>query len=159
MNWAPLILAVVFATPAVVMLLHRKAPRLVAILGALAALCLLAGVPSFLAVIGHPLSPGPILLGIVVAALASATFFYFDVIRGHHTDTLRVGRKAIGSGPGGPGGGGGGGGKSSGHGRALVASVGLAVFGLMIVMNWSAVAAGVGGGFTQTVTTISHAKG
>ena len=151
MNWAPLILAVVFGTPAVVMLLHRKAPRLVAILGALAALCLVAGVPSFLALIGHPLAPGPILLGIIVAALASATFFYFDVIRGHHKDSLTLGRKAIG--------GGGGGGKSSGHGRALVASVGLAVFGLMIFMNWGAVAAGVGGGFSQTFSTITHAKG
>jgi hypothetical protein len=153
-NWAPLILAVVFATPAVVMLLHRKAPRLVAILGALAALCLLAGVPSFLALIGHPLAPGPILLGIVAAALASATFFYFDVIRGHHTDTLRVGRRAIGGGGGGPGGQGGG--KSSGHARALVASVGLAVFGLMIAMNWSQVMNGIGTGFSQTETTITH---
>ena len=151
MNWAPLILAVACATPATVMLLHGRAPRAVAILFALAALCVLAGVPSFLALIGHPLAPGPILLGIIVAALASATFFYFDVIRGHHKDSLTLGRKAIG--------GGGGGGKSSGHGRALVASVGLAVFGLMIFMNWGAVAAGVGGGFSQTFSTITHAKG
>ena len=82
LNYQALALAVVFGTPAVVMLLHRKAPRLVAILGALAALCLVAGVPSFLALIGHPLAPGPILLGIIVAALASAMFFYFDLIRG-----------------------------------------------------------------------------
>ncbi len=154
MNWAPLILAVVFATPAVVMLLHGKAPRLVAVLGALTALCLLAGVPSFLALIGRPLGAGPILLGIVAAALASATLFYLDVIRGHHKDSLRLGRKAIGGGQGGQGGG-----KGSGHARALVASVGLAVFGLMIVMNWSAVTAGVGGGFSQTFSTITHAKG
>jgi uncharacterized membrane protein YgcG len=160
-NWAPLILAVVFATPAVVMLLHRKAPRAVAILGALAALCIIAGVPSLLALIGHPLAPGPELLGIVAGALASGTFFYL-MLRGHHREPLRVGRKAIGGGgggPGGPGGQGGGGGRSSGHVRALAASVGLAVFGLMIAMNWNAVMAGVGTGFSQTVTTISHAKG
>lgn len=147
MNWAPLILAVVFGTPAVVMLLHGKAPRACAILGALAAICILAGVPSFLAELGHPLGAGPILLGIIAAALASATFFYLDVIRGHHKDPL-MGRKAIGGGQGG-------GGKSH-HVRPLVASVGLAVFGLMIAMNWGAVTAGIGGGFTQTFSTIGH---
>ncbi len=156
MNWAPLILAVVFATPAVVMLLHRKAPRVVAILGALAAICLLAGVPSFLAEIGHPLAPGPILLGIVAAAIASATFFYLDVIRGHHEDSL-MGLKAIKGGGGAPGPGGGG--KKNHHIRPLVASIGLAVFGLMVAMNWNAVTAGVGGGFSQTYSTITHAKG
>ncbi len=157
MNWAPLILTVVFATPAVVMLLHGKAPRAVAILAALAALCLLAGVPQFLAEVGHPLPPGPVLLGIVAAALASATFFYLDVIRGHHKAPLKIGRKAIGGGSGGaPGGGGGKGGH---HARPLVASVGLAVFGLMIALNWSTVAAGIGGGFSQTVSTISHGHG
>jgi hypothetical protein len=104
-------------------------------------------VPSFLAELGHPLGPGPILLGIVAAALASATFFYLDVIRGHHKDSL-MGRKAIGGGQGG--------GKGGHHVRPLVASVGFAVFGLMVAMNWAAVTSGVGGGFTQTVTTITH---
>jgi hypothetical protein len=154
MNWAPLILAVVCATPATVMLLHGRAPRAVAILFALAALCVLAGVPSFLAEVGHPLSPGPVLLGIVAAALGSATFFYLDVIRGHHKTPLKIGRKAIGGGTGAPGAG-----KGGHHARPLVASVGLAVFGLMIALNWSSVAAGVGGGFSQTVTTITHGHG
>lgn len=151
MNWAPLTLAVVFATPATVMLLHGKLPRAVAILYALAALCLLAGVPPLLAFLGHPLRPGLILLGILAAALASATFFYLDVIRGHHKDSL-MGRKAIGGGAAG----GGGGGKKNHHVRPLVATVGLAVFGLMIALNWSSVASGIGGGFSQTVTTITH---
>ena len=151
MNWAPLTLAVVFATPATVMLLHGKLPRAVAILFALAALCLLAGVPSLLAMLGHPLKPGLVMLGIVAAALASATFFYLDVIRGHHKDSL-MGRKAIG----GPGGGGKGG---SHHVRPLVATVGLAVFGLMVALNLSAVMTGVSGGFSQTVTTITHQRG
>jgi hypothetical protein len=158
MNWAPLILAVVFATPAAVMLLHGQAPRAVAILAALAVLCLLAGVPSFLAEVGHPLPPGPVLLGIVAAALASATFFYLDVIRGHHKRPLKIGRKAIGGAAVG-GAAQGGGGKGGHHARPLVASVGLAVFGLMIALNWPAVAAGVGGGFSQTVTTITHQHG
>jgi hypothetical protein len=153
-NWASLILAAVFGTPAVVLLLHRKAPRVVAILGALAALCLLAGIPSLLATLGHPLAPGPVLLSIVAAALASATFFYLDVLRGHHKDPLMGRHKAV-AGPDGKGGGGGGGNKNH-HTRPLVATVGLAVFGLMVAMNWSAVVGGIGGGFTQTETTITH---
>ena len=150
MNWAPLTLAVVFATPATVMLLHGKLPRAVAILFALAALCLLAGVPALMAMLGHPLRPGLILLGILAAALASATFFYLDVIRGHHKDSL-MGRKAIA--------GAGGGGKKNHHARPLVATVGLAVFGLMVALNWPSVAQGIGGGFSQTVNTITHQRG
>ncbi len=150
MNWASLTLAVVFATPAIVMFLHGKLPRATAILFALAALCLLAGVPSLLAEVGHPLKPGLILLGILAAALASATFFYLDVIRGGHKDSL-VGRKAIGGAPGQ-----GGGSKKNHHVRPLIATVGLAVFGLMVMLNWSAVMSGVTGGFGQTVTTITH---
>ena len=139
MNWASLPLAVVFAAPATVMLLHGKLPRAVAILYALAALCLLAGVPALLAFLGHPLRPGLILLGILAAALASATFFYLDVIRGHPGAAGGTGR-----------------GKKNHHVRPLVASVGLAVFGLMIALNWASVASGIGGGFSQTVTTITH---
>ena len=149
MNWAPLTLAVALAAPATVMLLHGKLPRAVAILFALAALCLLAGVPSLLAMLGHPLKPGLILLGILAAALASATFFYLDVIRGHHKDSL-MGRKAI------TGAAGGGGGKKNHHVRPLVATVGLAVFGLMVAINFTAVSQAVGGGFSQTLTTITH---
>ena len=158
MNWASLFLAAVFGTPAVVFLLHHKAPRIVAVLFGLAALCLLAGIPSILAAVGHPLPPGPILLGITIAAIASATFFYLDVIRGHHKRPLKIGRKAIGGAAAG-GAAQGGGGKGGHHARPLVASVGLAVFGLMIALNWPAVAAGVGGGFSQTVTTITHQHG
>ncbi len=157
MNWASLFLAAVFGTPAVVLLLHHKAPRLVAILAALAALCLLAGVPSLLAALGHPLPPGPILLGITVCALASATFFYLDVIRGGHKQPL-MGRKAIGSATGAPGAGGGSS-KRNHHVRPLVATVGLAVFGLMVFINFSAISQAVGGGLGQTVTTITHQRG
>jgi len=149
--WAPLILAVIFGAPATVMLLHGKMPRAVAILFALAALCILAGVPSLLAMVGHPLRPGWVLLGIVAAACASATFFYLDVIRGHHKDALKVGRKAVGGGQGG-------GGKNH-HVRPLVATVALAVTGLMVALNWAAVAQGIGGGFSQTYSTITHQRG
>lgn len=144
MNWAPLTLAVVFATPATVMLLHGKLPRAVAILYALAVLCLLAGVPSLMAMLRHPMKPGLILLGALAAALASATFFYLDVLKGGHKDSL-MGRKAIT-----------GGGKGNHHIRPLIATVGLAVFGLMVALNWGQVAQGIGGGFSQTVTTISR---
>ena len=97
-NWASLPLAVVFGTPAAVMLLHAKRPRAVAILAALAVLCLLAGVPSLLARLGHPLPPGPFLLAIVAAALVSVMFFYFDVIRGQHKTRCWAGRAAAGAG-------------------------------------------------------------
>lgn len=152
MNWASLILAAVFGTPAVVLLLHRKAPRVVAILGALAALCLLAGIPSLLVTLGHPLAPGPLLLGLVAASLASAMFFYLDVIRGHHKDPLMGRHRAIA----GSDGKGGGGGNKNHHTRPLIATVGLAVFGLMIAMNWGQVVGGIGSGVTQTETNITH---
>jgi hypothetical protein len=150
-NWASLLLAVVFGTPGAVLLVRHKAHRTHAILIALAVLCLLAGVPSLLAAIGHPLKPGLVLLGIVALGIVFAMFFYFDVIRGEHKTPL-MGRKAIGGGAGAPGGGG----KSGYHVRPLVSSVGLVVVGLMIALNWSAVANGVGSGFGQTVTTITH---
>ena len=147
MNYASLFLAAVFGTPAVVFLLHHKAPRIVAVLFGLAALCLLAGIPSILAAVGHPLPPGPILLGITIAAIASATFFYLDVIRGNHKQAL-MGRKAIGAAAG--AGGAGGAGKRNHHVRPLVATVGMAVFGLMVFINFSAVSAAVSGGVGQT---------
>jgi hypothetical protein len=156
-NYASLFLAAVFGTPAVVLLLHHKAPRLVAVLAALAALCILAGVPSVLAALGHPLPPGPILLGITICALASATFVYLDVIRGHHKQPL-MGRKAIGAATGAAGAGGGAG-KRNHHVRPLVATVGLAVFGLMVFINFTAVSQAVGGGLGQTFSTISHHRG
>ena len=158
MNYASLILAAMFGTPAVVMLLHKKAPRVVAILAALAVLCVIAGVPSILAAIGHPLAPGPILLGIIVIAAASATFFYFDVIRGRHKDPL-MGQKAIAAAGAGGRGGAAGGSKRNHHVRPLIAAVALAVSGLMVAINFSAVTQGLGGGFSQTVNTITHQRG
>ena len=155
MNWASLFLAAVFGTPAVVLLLHHKAPRLVAVLAGLTAVCLLSGIPSLLAAIGHPLPPGPILLGALVAALASATFVYLDVIRGHHKQAL-MGRKAIGAAT---GAGGAGASKKNHHVRPLVATVGLAVFGLMVFINVAAVSQAVGGGLGQTFATITHQRG
>ena len=92
MNWASLLLAAVFGTPAVVMLVRRKAPRTAAILAALAALCLLSGIPSLLAALGHPLGAGPVLLGIVILAIGFAMFFYLDVIRGEHKTPLFKGK-------------------------------------------------------------------
>ena len=156
MNWASLFLAAVFGTPAVVLLLHHKGPRLVAVLFGLTAVCLLSGIPSLLAAIGHPLSPGPILLGALVGALASATFVYLDVIRGPHKQAL-MGRKAIGAATG--AGGGAGAGKKNHHVRPLVATVGLAVFGLMVFINFAAVSQAVGGGLGQTFSTITHQRG
>ena len=157
MNWAPLILAVVFAHASGCHAAARESAARWSRSSALSPRCAFSpGCRRSWPESGIRSHPGPILLGIIAAALASATFFYFDVIRGHHKDPLKLGRKAIGGGgaAGAPGGG-----KSGHHARALVASVGLAVFGLMIAMNWGAVAAGVGGGFSQTVTTITHAKG
>jgi hypothetical protein len=154
MNWASLLLAVLLGTPAAVMLLRHKAPRATAIMFALAAVCLLAGVPSLLATLGHPIGPGPILLGVVVVAIVSAMFFYFDVIRGEHGKPLR-GRKGGGA-PGQPGQPGAAGGKHNHHVRPLAASLGLVVTGLLIALNWSAVISGTGHGFTQTVNTITR---
>ena len=150
MNWASLLLAVVFGVPAVIMLLRHKLPRVTGILFALAALCVLAGVPSLLARIGHPIGPGLTLLIIVGGAIGFAIFFWFDVIRGEHK-TVLFGRKGGGA----PGAAGSGGGKNH-HVRPIVASVGLAVFGLMLAMNWTTVISGTSHGFSQTVSTITH---
>jgi len=149
-NWASLLLAAVFGTPAVVMLIRHKAPRVTAILAALAAICLIAGIPSFLAMIGHPIGSGPILLGIVVATIAFLMFFWLDVIRGEHKIPL-IGRKGAAGGQPGSGG------KANHHIRPLVASVGLAVFGLMIAINWHSVVTGTSTGVSQTFTSITHA--
>lgn len=151
MNWASLLLAVVLGTPAAVMFLRHKAPRTAAILAALAVLCLLSGIPSLMATVGHPIPPGPFLLGIVAVAIVCGMFFYLDVIRGEHKHPV-FGRKGGGT-PGQPGAGGG---KHNHHIRPLVSCVGLALAGLMIAMNWSAVVSGTGRGFSQTVNTITR---
>ena len=152
MNWASLLLAVVFGTPAAVMFLRHKAPRATAILAALAVLCLVAGVPSLMAAAGHPIPPGPFLLVVVVVAIVSAMFFYLDVIRGEHKTPLFKGKG--GGTPGQPGTGG----KHNHHVRPLASCVGLALAGLLIAVNWSAVVSGTGSGITQTVNTITHQK-
>ena len=150
MNWASLLLAVVLGTPAVVMFLRHKAPRTAAILAALAVLCLLSGIPSLMATVGHPIPPGPFLLAVVAVAIVCGMFFYLDVVRGEHKSPLFKGK------------GGGGaagaatGGKHNHHVRPLVSCVGLALAGLMIAMNWSAVVSGTGSGFSQTVNTITR---
>lgn len=151
MNWASLLLAVVLGTPAVVLLIRHKAPRAAAIMFALAAVCLLAGVPSLLALMGHPVGTGWILLGIVIAFIVSVMFFYFDVIRGEHKSPL-LGRKAGGGAAGQPGAGG----KHSHHVRPMAASLGLVVTGLLIALNWPAVLSGTSHGFSQTVDKISQ---
>ena len=150
MNWASLLLAVVLGTPAVVMFLRHKAPRTAAILAALAVLCLLSGIPSLMATVGHPIPPGPFLLAVVAVAIVCGMFFYLDVVRGEHKSPLFKG-KGGGAAPGA-----GGGGKHNHHVRPLVSCVGLALAGLMIAMNWSAVVSGTGSGFSQTVNTITR---
>jgi hypothetical protein len=149
-NWASLLLAVVLGTPAAVMLVRHKAPRASAILFALAAVCILAGIPSLLATLGHPIGSGPILLGVVVVAIVSAMFFYFDVLRGEHKSPL-FGRKGSGD-PSKPGTGS----RHNHHVRPMAASLGLVVTGLVIALNWSAVISGTSHGFTQTVNTITR---
>ena len=151
MNWAPLTLAVFFGAPAIAMMVRHKAPRTAAIFAALALLCVLAGIPSFLAALGHPLKPGLTLLIIVAAFLVSLIFFYLDVIRGEHKSPLFKGK-----GGGAPGAAGGGGGKHNHHLRPLLACVGVAMAGLLLVFNYGAVAASIGGGFSQTFATYAH---
>ena len=150
MNWAPLTLAVVFGGFGVTMMLRHKGPRAAAILLALALLCLLAGIPSFLAALGHPLRPGLTLLIVVAAFCVSLIFFYLDVIRGEHKSPLFKG-KGGGAAPGA-----GGGGKHNHHVRPLVATVGLAMASLLLVFNFAAVAQSLGGGFSQTFATYVH---
>jgi hypothetical protein len=148
-NWAPLTLAVVFGGFGITMMLRHKGPRAAAVLVALALLCLLAGIPSFLAALGHPLRPGLTLLIVVAAFCVSLIFFYLDVIRGEHKSPLRKGGGA-------PGAAGGGGGKHNHHIRPLLSCVGLAMASLLLVFNFSAVAASIGGGFSQTFATYAH---
>lgn len=148
MNWASLLLAVVLGTPAVVMLLRGKAPRATAILAALAAVALLAGVPSLLATIGHPISPGPILLAVVALFIVSVMFFYFDIIRGEHKKSLV---RAKGGAPAGATAG-----AKTHHARPLAACLGLVATSLVITLNWTAVWTGTSHGISQTVSTISH---
>jgi hypothetical protein len=145
-NWASLLLAVVLGTPAAVLLIRHKAHRAMAIMFALAAVCILAGVPSLLAELHHPIGTGWILLGIVAAFITSVMFFYFDVLRGEHKKTL-FGK---GGGAAAPGGGGG-----KHHVRPLAACLGLVVTGLLVAFNFSAVWSGTSHGITQTVSTIS----
>ena len=150
MNWASLLLAVVFGTPAAVMYLRHKTPRASAVLAALAALCLLAGVPSLMATAHHPIPPGPFLLAVVAVAIVSGIFFWLDVVRGEHKTPV-FGRKGA-SAAGQPGTGS----KHNHHLRPLLSCVGLAMAGLLIAVNWSTVVSGTGSGFSDTVHTITH---
>jgi hypothetical protein len=154
MNWAPLTLAVIFGGFGITMMLRHKGPRAAAILVALALLCLLAGIPSFLAALGHPLRPGLTLLIVVAAFCVSLIFFYLDVIRGEHKSPL--GRKGGGGQPGPGGQPGAAGRKHNHHIRPLVSCVGLAMASLLLVFNFAAVAQSIGGGFSQTFATYIH---
>jgi hypothetical protein len=148
-KWSSLLLAVVLGTPAVVMHIRHKAPRASAILFALAAVCILSGVPSLLAYLHHPIGTGWILLAIVIAAIVSVMFFYYDVIRGEHKKSL------FGKGGGAAGAPGSGGSKH--HVRPLAACLGLVVTGLLVAFNWGAVWSGTSHGVTQTFSTIQSA--
>ena len=153
MNWAPLTLAVIFGIPAITMFVRHKAPRAHAILAAVALLCLLAGIPSFLAALGHPLKPGLTLLIIVAAFCVSLIFFWLDVIRGEHKTPLFKGKG--GAAPGGAAGAGGGSRKNH-HIRPLASCTGLAMATLLLVFNAGAVGQSIGGGFSQTFSTFAH---
>ena len=147
MNYASLLLAVIFGVPAAITLIRRKVPRVTGVLFALAALCLLSGVPSLLARLGHPVGRGPVLLIIVGGTIGFLLFFWFDVLRGEHKTPLFKGKAG--------GAQSGQGGKNH-HVRPIVASVGLAVFALATAMNWSSIVSGTGSGFGQTVNSITH---
>ena len=149
MNWAPLTLAVVFGAFGITMMIRKKAPRTAAVLAASAMLCVLAGIPSFLAALGHPLKPGLTLLVIVAAFCVSLIFFYLDVIRGEHKTPLFKGK---GGGSGAPGSGGG----KNHHIRPLVSCAVLAMAALLLVFNAGAVTQSVSGGFSQTFSTFAH---
>lgn len=156
MNWAPLTLAVIFGAFAITMMIRHKAPRAAAVLAALALLCLLAGIPSFLADLGHPLKPGLTLLVIVGAFCVSLIFFYLDVVRGEHrTPLFKSGGKGGAVAPGAAAGASGSSRKNH-HIRPLAACVGLAMASLLLAFNFAAVAQSVGGGFSQTVATFAH---
>jgi energy-coupling factor transporter transmembrane protein EcfT len=150
-NWAPLTLAVVFGVFGITMMLRHRAPRTAAVLAALALLCLLAGIPSFLAALGHPLKPGLTLLIVVAAFCVSLIFFYLDVIRGEHKSPVFKGKGGAAAGAAG-----GGGGKHNHHLRPLLACVGLAMASLLLVFNFAAVEQSLGGGFSQTFATYVH---
>ena len=150
MNWAPLTLAVFFGAPAIAMMVRHKAPRTTAVLAALALLCVLAGIPSFLAALGHPLKPGLTLLIVAAAFCVSLIFFVLDVIRGEHKSPLFKGKG------GGAAGQPGAAGKHNHHIRPLLACVGLAMASLVLVFNFAAVAQSVSGGFSQTFATFAH---
>ena len=154
MNWAPLTIAVICGAFGITMMVRHKAPRAAAILAAFALLALLAGIPSFLAALGHPLRPGLTLLVIVAAFCVSLIFFYLDVIRGEHKSPLFKGKGsagAVGAGTGGS--------KHNHHIRPLVSCVGLVMASLLLVFNFAAVEQSVGGGFSQTFATFAHHRG
>jgi hypothetical protein len=148
MYWAPLGIAALCIAWAVVLLLHHTWLRVAGILGGIAALCLIGGIPSLLSAIGHPVRPGLVLIGIIGAAAASSALVVMDFFRGGHKRALIV-RK----GAGGPGGAGG---KKGHHLRPLAGAVSLVVFGLLVFINWSSVTQVFGGGFGTTFSNIQH---
>jgi hypothetical protein len=155
-KWSSLLLATLAGTPAVYMFVRHKGPRARAVLAAVAVLFLISGVPSLLAAVGHPVAAEWMLLVIPAGFILCALFVWHDIVKGEHHKPV-MSRKAIGGGsPAGPGAAQGGGKKSAHHMRPLLAAVGLVVFALMGVMNWSLIVSGAGNGFGQTVNTLTH---
>lgn len=158
MKWSSLLLATLAGTPAVYMFVRHKGPRARAVLAAVAVLFLISGVPSLLAAIGHPVAARWMLLVIPAGLILSALFVWHDIVKGEHHKPV-MGRKAIGGGAAaGPGAAQAGGKKGAHHMRPLLAAVGLVVFALMGVMNWSLIVSGAGNGFGQTVNTLTHQR-
>jgi hypothetical protein len=155
-NWYSLLLATIAGTPAVYMFIRDKAPRARAVFAASAVLFLIAGIPSLLAAIGHPVAAGWVLLVIPAGFILCALFVWHDIVKGEHKKQLIGGRKAIGGA--GQAGAQPGGKKSGHHTRPLIAAVGLVVFTLMGLINMSVIVSGTGHGFTQTVDTLTHQR-
>src|SRR5580698_457421 len=95
-NWPPLLLLALVGTPAVVLTLRGKAPRLCGLLAGAAALCLVAGVPALQELVHRHWGVGVVLIVLVVAVMVGLLFFYLDFFRGEHRAPV-FGRKGGGA--------------------------------------------------------------
>lgn len=143
MNWAPLLLGVLAAAPAVVLTMRGKAPRTSALLAGFATLCAIAGVPALRTLAHQHFGVGVVLLVLVAVVMVAVFFFWLDIIRGEHKAPL-FGRKG-----GGAAAGAGGGGKANHHVRPIATCVTLAIAGLMVAANITTITPTVGRGFSD----------
>jgi hypothetical protein len=141
-NWPPILLLALAATPAVVLTMRGKAPRLCGALAGFAALCLIAGVPALRSLVHRHWGVGVVLIALVVAVLVGLLFFYLDFIRGEHRSAV-LGKKGGGA-PGAAGGG-----KANHHIRPIVTCVTLALAGIAVVANFATITSTTGHGFSD----------